>query len=122
MSVKELSGREKRIADLLSRAGLNDKIARIVVFLSVSGESSSRDIERGADLRQPEVSLAMNDLREMGWVKERDVKLRRKGRPTKLYKLTLDLKDIASEVINKKEEELKKIKQDLEELRKLVGM
>ena len=64
----------------------------------------------------------MKELKEWGWVKERELKKKGKGRPLKSYKLTLDLKEIASELIEKKREEIRKIEKDLKELEELVGL
>ncbi|HID42557.1 MAG TPA: ArsR family transcriptional regulator, partial [Archaeoglobaceae archaeon] len=91
--VKEFTEKEEKIVRLLHEAGLNKNIAKVVVFLSKTGEALARDIERAANLRQPEVSLAMKELKEWGWVKERELKKKGKGRPLKSYKLTLDLKE-----------------------------
>ena len=120
--VEELTEKEEKIVKLLSDAGLNRNIAKVVVFLSKSGEAISRDIERAANLRQPEVSLAMKELKEWNWIKERELKKRGKGRPLKSYKLTLDIKDIVSELVKKKREEIKRTEKDLEELERLVGL
>ena len=120
--VEELTEREERIVTLLAETGLNRNIAKVIVFLSKAGEAVSREIERAANLRQPEVSLAMKDLKEWGWVKERELKKKGKGRPLKSYKLTRDLKEIVAELIEKKREEITKIEKDLEELEKLVGI
>lgn len=120
--VEELTEKDEKIVKLLSETGLNKNIAKVAVFLSKTGEAISRDIERAANLRQPEVSLAMKELKEWGWVKERELKKKGKGRPLKSYKLTLDLKDIVAELVEKKREEIKRIEKDLEELEELVGL
>lgn len=119
--VEELTDTDEKLVSLLSEAGLNRNIAKVVVFLSKVGEAVSRDIERAANLRQPEVSLAMKELKEWGWVKERELKKKGKGRPLKSYKMTKELREIAMDIIQKKREEIKKIERDLEELEKLVS-
>ncbi|MDI9646103.1 MAG: ArsR family transcriptional regulator [Archaeoglobales archaeon] len=120
--VEELSEAEERMVNLLSEAGLNRNIAKVVVFLAKVGEAVSRDIERAANLRQPEVSLAMKELKDLDWVKERELKKKGKGRPLKSYKLTKELKEIVVDLVAKKREEIKKIEKDLEELEKLAGL
>lgn len=120
--VEELTEREEKVVKLLSETGLNKNIAKVAVFLSKAGEAISRDIERAANLRQPEVSLVMKELKEWGWVKERELKKKGKGRPLKSYKLTLDLKEIVSELVEKKRGEIKRVEKDLEELEGLVGL
>ncbi len=117
----ELTDREEKVIRLLSEAGLNKNIARVVVFLSKSGEAISSEIERATDLRQPEVSLAMKELKEWGWIKERELKKKGKGRPLKSYKLTLDFKERVKDLVDNKRKELKRIEEDLGELEKYVG-
>ncbi len=120
--VEEFSDKEEKVVRLLSEAGLNKNIAKVVVFLSKTGEAISRDIERAANLRQPEVSLAMKELKDWGWIKERELKKKGKGRPLKSYKLTLDLKERVNELVDNKREELKRTEKDLEELENFVGL
>ncbi len=118
----ELDSKDERFIDLLAEAGLNRNIARVIVYLSKVGEAVSRDIEREANLRQPEVSLAMKDLKSLGWIKEKEIKKKGKGRPLKSYKLSLDIRDIVKELVEKKRDELNKLEKELEELEKLVGL
>ncbi|MEM0203148.1 MAG: ArsR family transcriptional regulator [Archaeoglobaceae archaeon] len=118
--VSELTESDEKVINLLTEAGLNRNIARVVVFLSKAGEAVSRDIERAANLRQPEVSLAMKELKEWGWVKERELKKKGKGRPLKSYKMTKELREIVQELVQKKREEIKKIERDLDELESMV--
>ncbi len=117
-----MDSKDERIVELLADAGLNKNIARVIVYLSKVGEAVSREIEREANLRQPEVSLAMKELKNLGWIKEREIKKKGKGRPLKSYKLSLDIKDIVRNLVEKKREELRKLERNLEELEKLVGL
>lgn len=117
----ELTDREEKVIRLLSEAGLNKNIARVVVFISKAGEAISSEVERATDLRQPEVSLAMKELKEWGWIKERELKKKGKGRPLKSYKLTLDFKERVKELVDNKRKELKRIEEDLKELENYVG-
>ncbi len=114
--------KNERIAELLAKMGISEKLARIVVLLSAVGEAGSRTIEREANLRQPEVSLGMKELRELGWVDERQVKNKGKGRPFKLYRLKRPLKEIVSEVVERKRKEIKELEKRLEELEELMEL
>jgi predicted transcriptional regulator len=113
---------DERIAELLFKVGLNRNIAKIIVFLEKTGEALSRDIEIGADLRQPQVSVAMKELRELGWIKEKELSRKGKGRPKKSYKLAIEFKEIISDIIEKKREELGITKKNLAELEELVSL
>jgi predicted transcriptional regulator len=78
-------------------------VATLITYLSNATEATSREIEVGTNLRQPEVSIAMRALRQNKWVEEREIKAEGKGRPMKVYKLGMPLESI----INHYEEESK---------------
>ena len=82
------------MANILRRLGVQINVAKLITYLATTGESTSREIEMGAGLRQPEVSIAMRTLRRENWVRERDVKTEGKGRPHKVYALTIPLDEI----------------------------
>jgi len=63
-------------------------------YLKDLKERSSRNIEVATGLRQPEVSIAMRTLREMGWIAEHELKGDGKGRPLKIYALRATIDEI----------------------------
>ena len=66
------TNREEEFATLLIKIGTRKNIAKALVFLANTKETTSHAIERGTDMRQPEVSLAMRFLSEQGWIRSRD--------------------------------------------------
>ena len=44
--------KEEELADLLSEVGLKKNVAKVLVYLANTEEATSREIERGTDLRQ----------------------------------------------------------------------
>jgi predicted transcriptional regulator len=79
--------KEEEFANLLIEIGMKKNIAKVLVFLASTPEATSRAIERGIDLRQPEVSIAMKYLMDQGWIRSRVNPSERKGRPMKIYEL-----------------------------------
>lgn len=69
-------------------------MASLITYLADANEATSREIEMGTNLRQPEVSIAMRAMRQNKWVEERDIKAEGKGRPMKVYKLSVPLESI----------------------------
>jgi len=49
-------------------------VAKVLTYLAAASEATSREIEIGSGLRQPEVSIAMREIRRLDWVTERDEK------------------------------------------------
>src|SRR5438046_7846582 len=86
-----LSRRYEPLVDLLVRTGMSKNIAKTLVFLSKKEETTSVDIEKATGLRQPEVSIAMQELRRRRWVEKRDIKKEGKGRPVHAYRLAVPL-------------------------------
>jgi predicted transcriptional regulator len=99
--------REENITDILAGLGLKKNVARVIVYLSNTDEATSRMIERGTDLRQPEVSMAMRQLRASRWVTSTEKKAESKGRPVKIYRLSYPIAAIMDSIEEEKKKEAK---------------
>ena len=97
--------KEEEFVNLLIQAGIKRPAAQLLVFLSNTPEATSRDLVRGTDLRQPEVSIAIKYMTEQGWVKTCEVGSEKKGRPMNSYSLAVPVKEIIAgiEKMNKDE-------------------
>ncbi len=115
-----LTSRDKKIVDVFADLGVPRNLAKTLMYISQVDECRSSDIERGAGLRQPEVSVAMQELRRRGWVSRRNQKKEGKGRPIYVYKLEASLTDILKDIEQEKLEEVNSIKRDIEELKTLL--
>jgi predicted transcriptional regulator len=105
--VQFFTDKEEELADLLIEIGIRKNVATVLVFLINKPEASSREIERGIDLRQPEVSNAMKYMKGQGWIKSREIPSEKKGRPVKLYSLRIPVREIMSDLEKAKKEEVK---------------
>ena len=54
--------KEEEFTNLLIEIGTKRKVAKVLVFLANTPEATSKDIEQGTDLKQPEISIAMQYL------------------------------------------------------------
>ncbi len=80
----------KKLVELLIDKGYPPSIAKVVVYLleAKGTMTSSREIEKGIDARQPEVNTAIKALIEKKWVVGGDEKQAGPtGRPTKMYRI-----------------------------------
>jgi predicted transcriptional regulator len=117
-SVTYFTEREEEFVNLLIEIGMRRTVAKVLVFLANVEEATSRDIERGTDLRQPEVSIAMNYMYERDWLKSRESKAMSKGRPVKIYTLAKPVARIMDNIEQEKKEEAR---HRLELVKKLRG-
>ena len=77
-SVVYFTQKEEELVQLLVDIGIRKVTAKVLVFMKDTHEATSREIERETDLRQPEVSIAMNYLTEKGWISSRKNKTQAK--------------------------------------------
>ena len=115
-----LDEKDDKAVQLFSELGMPKNLAKTLMFISQVEECKSAEVEQGADLRQPEVSVAMQEMRRRGWVKKRDLKKKGKGRPVHVYKLTKNLPTIMKTFEGEKMKQVEVIKSDLTELHGLI--
>ena len=88
----------EELIDRLVTTGLQRNTAIALVFIAENEETQSRTIEDNTRLRQPEVSIATNQLVRRGWVKKRDIKTEGKGRPVIGYSMKKPIGEIVKEI------------------------
>jgi len=111
-------GRDE-FASILIQIGLKRNVAKVLTYLAAVTEATSREIEIGSDLRQPEVSIAMREIRRLDWVMERDEKNPGKGRPYRIYRLNKSLSEIVETLEEQKSKESERIMKQIEMLKSL---
>ena len=112
---------DEKLVELLIKAGLRKNPAKVIAYLSKVKKAKAREIELGTDLREPELSLAIKDLKKRNWIKERKIKRDRVGRRPKEYELIVDLKDIVRELIDARRRELNELKAKLSKLERALS-
>ncbi|NIA04045.1 MAG: hypothetical protein GWP09_01715 [Nitrospiraceae bacterium] len=65
--------------------GLNEKEVKALLYLMKHKHGRSRDIEQETRLRQPEASIALAKLRQMGLIETKKEDRSGKGRPQYIY-------------------------------------
>lgn len=98
LKMKQLDEKDEEIADILISLGMSRNVAMSLTYLQNMNSATSVDLERVARLRQPEVSIAMRQLKERDWIDEREEKTPGKGRPYKVYSLKVGFKDIVAQL------------------------
>jgi predicted transcriptional regulator len=109
----------EEFASILMTIGLKRNVAKVLTYLAGVEEATSWEIEVGSDLRQPEVSIAMREIRKLDWISERDEKNPGKGRPYRIYKLTKNLPEIIEYLEGEKAKESNLVMKQIEKLKAL---
>ena len=111
---------EHEIIELFSELGMPKNMAKTLLYISQVDQCRSVDIEKQTNLLQPQVSVAIQELRKRGWVEKQDMKKKGKGRPVHHYKLTKKLSRIVSTFEQQKLKEIQEINQNVNELKALI--
>jgi predicted transcriptional regulator len=113
---------EYEMIELFRKINLNRPIALTLACLAKGREISAQNIEIMSGLRQPEVSLAMRYLQKNNWIEFREEKKTKgKGRPIKIYRLTVTLNQIISKLEEDVIAESRQALQNIELLKKIPG-
>ncbi len=115
-----LDKKDEEIIRLFSEIGMPKNLSKALMYISQVDECRSTDVERGTNLRQPEVSLVMQELHRRGWVKKRDLKGKGKGRPVHIYTSIVELSEVVRTIEQKKLKELEDTKNDIAELKNIL--
>jgi predicted transcriptional regulator len=94
-------------------------VAALITYLADTNEATSREIEVGTNLRQPEVSIGMRTLRQNNWIEQRNIKADGKGRPMIVYKLSVPLDSIISHYEEESKQESTSAMESIQRLKEL---
>ncbi len=116
MERRGFNAKEQKLVNLLVDSGMKKNIAKTLVYLKKKKETTSVELEGATALRQPEVSIAMQELRRRKWVTKRDIKKEGKGRPVHSYKLAIPFSKVIDNVIKERKQEIGNIEKSIKEL------
>ena len=116
-----LDDKEHKAVDIFAELGMPRNCAKTLMYIYQVDECRSADVEHAADLRQPEVSIAIQELRRRGWIKKRVLKKKGKGRPVHIYTPSTKLSKIMSDFEQEKLKEFENVKKDITELKNIIS-
>ncbi|MDR2944079.1 MAG: transcriptional regulator protein [Methanosarcinales archaeon] len=94
LEVKILDENDLVFVSDLRNLGIQRNVALTLVYLLNVKAASSREIEIGTSLRQPEISTVLNFMIGNNWLDSRMVRVNKKGRPLKIYSLCVPMEVI----------------------------
>ena len=113
---------DDKAVQLFTKLGMPRNLAKTLLYVSQVDECKSAEVERGANLRQPDVSMAMQELRERGWVDMQSLRRKKgKGRPVHMYKTTMPLSHEMEEIKQEKTKEIEAINNNMLELKNIIN-
>jgi len=119
MSERGFSRKDEALVELLMSTGMPKNVAKTLAFLRKKSETTSVEIEISTALRQPEVSIAMQELRRRKWVTKRDIKKEGKGRPIHAYRLAIPFEKIVEMIEKEERKRIERIEGNVHQLKQL---
>ncbi len=119
LKMKQLDEKDEEIADILMSLGMSRPTAMVLGYLQNMNSATTMDLDRGANLRQPEVSIAMKQLMERDWINERENKKPGKGRPYKVYSLKVGFNDIITQLEKQQRKAVDETQTNIKRLKEL---
>ena len=118
-AIKVLDEKDLEFIEALRNLKVPRNVATLISYLANANEATSRKIEVGTNMRQPEVSIGMRALRQNNWVEQRNIKAEGKGRPMIVYKLNVPLETIIQHYEEEKSRELARTSEFIQRLKEL---
>ena len=110
------------MVDLLISLGVSHNIAKTLICLHKHGPSKSIELQRRCDLRQPDVSIAVSSLNELGVVNIVPMNSKGRGRPSHIYELAMPLDEALVPFRRQANERLTVIQNQLSRLAELASI
>ncbi len=120
MAKNKLTKQQTELIERLKQAGVKKHVALSLVYTAGKEEATRREIEVATGLKQPEVSIATQEMRLSGWMDKRDIMKEGKGRPVHCYMLVKPLKEIMHEIETEERARIKEMEKNLDAIHKLV--
>ena len=108
--------------NLLISLGVSHNIAKTLLCLHKHGPSKSIELQRWCGLRQPDVSIAINRLKELGVVNIVPLNNKGRGRPSHVYELAMPLNEAMVPFRKQATERLTIIQNQLSRLSELANI
>ncbi len=119
LTIRQLDEKDEEIADVLISLGMSRNVAKILSYLQAKNEATSMELEREAGLRQPEVSIAMRELKQRDWINKREEKKPGKGRPYKVYSLKVGFNKIIADLEKQQKKAVDEVQASIKRLKAL---
>ena len=110
------------MVDLLISLGVGHNIAKTLICLHKHGPSKSIDLQKKCALRQPDVSIAISRLSELGVVNIVPMSSKGRGRPSHIYELAMPLDEALVPFRRQASERLTVIQNQLSRLAELASI
>ena len=115
-----MSNEQRVLRNKLIQLGANEITASVLLCLHHHGASTSKDLQYHCNIRQPDVSMAIAELRKMNLVHFSPRTEATRGRPAHIYRLRNNLEQSIQPFVNRARKRAKEVLNDVEAIGELI--
>lgn len=116
----QLVSHERSITEALIGLGTPPHVAKVMMCLHVHGAASSKILQERCDIRQPEVSMAIQELRKRSLVEINHSEAKGRGRPSHIYDLSEPVASGIGQFVSETEQRIQALQQGISNLKHLT--
>jgi len=119
-SVPKMDEKDNEIVDILTRTGMARNTAKVFVAIKELDNPDTRQIMQFTGIMQPQISVAVRQLIDMGYVESKTEQTENRGRPISYFSLKKSIDEIISDIEETVQKKIDTEKQNIERLKELT--
>jgi len=119
-SVPQMDEKDNEIVDILTCTGMVRNTAKVFVAIKELNNPDTRQIMQFTDIMQPQISVAVRQLINMGYVESKSEQIENRGRPISYFSLRKTIDEIISDIEETVQRKIDSETQNIARLRELT--
>ncbi len=119
-SVPQMDEQDNEIVNILTRTGMAKNTAKVFVAIKELDNPDTKQIMQFTGIMQPQISVAVRQLINMGYVESKTEQTENRGRPISYFSLKKSVDEIISDIEETVQKKIDTEKQNIERLKELT--
>ena len=119
-SVPQMDKKDNEIIDILTRIGMTKNTAKVFVAIKELNNPDTKQIMLFTSIMQPQISVAVRQLIDMGYVESKTEQTENRGRPISYFSLRKTIDEIIFDIEETVQKKIDAEKQNIERLKELT--
>jgi len=118
--IAQMDEKDNEIVNILTRTGMARNTAKVFVAIKELNNPNTKQIMQFTGIMQPQISVAVRQLIDMGYVESKTEQTENRGRPISYFSLRKTIDEIIFDIEETVQRKIDVEKQDIERLRELT--
>jgi len=119
-SVPRMDEQDNEIVNILTRIGMAKNTAKVFVAIKELNNPDTKQIMQFTGIMQPQISVAVRQLIDMGYVESKTEQTENRGRPISYFSLRKTIDEIIFDIEETVQKKIDAEKQNIERLKELT--